>query len=103
MHCDVVLFMSQYLTPTSLVVLLFSYVDSSRMISVELGGEGDLKSKMNEKANMWGGAFGRNAETHDYNVVKMTEHYMKRGNFASALGLISDIVKNPLASTVSVA
>ena len=83
-------------------IVFLSYVDSSRMISVELGGEGDLKTKMIEKANKYGGTFGHNAQTHDYNIVKMSEHYMKRGNYVSALRLISEIAKSPLATTVSI-
>jgi len=31
-----------------ILILFSSYVDSSRMISVELGGEGDLKNQMQE-------------------------------------------------------
>ena len=80
--------------------LHFSYVDSSRMISVEMGGEGDLKKQMSENIKKWGGQFGLGAEYHDYNVVKMSEHYMKKGNCLSAVRLLEDLLKTPQPSLV---
>ena len=55
------------------------------MISVELGGEGDLKNQMQENIKKWGGDFNLSGEYHDYNVVKLAEHYMKKAIYRSAL------------------
>jgi hypothetical protein len=70
------------------------------MISVEMGGEGDLKKQMNENIKKWGGNFGLGAEYHDYNVVKMAEHYMKKENYSSAIKLLEDLLKTPQPSMV---
>ena len=71
------------------------------MISVELGGEGDLKNQMQENIKKWGGDFNLSGEYHDYNVVKLAEHYMKKGNYNSALEVLDEILQTPHPSTVS--
>ena len=57
--------------------------------------------KMNENIKNWGGEFGLSGEHHDYNVVKMAEHYMKKGNYKSAIKLLNEILKTPQPSIVS--
>jgi hypothetical protein len=63
------------------------------MISVELGGEGDLKNQMQENIKKWGGDFNLNGEYHDYNVVKLAEHYMKKSNHKSALEVLNELLQ----------
>jgi hypothetical protein len=45
--------------------------------------------------------FGLGAEYHDYNVVKMAEHYMKKENYSSAIKLLEDLLKTPQPSMVN--
>jgi len=71
------------------------------MISVELGGEGDLKNQMQENIKKWGGDFNLSGEYHDYNVVKLAEHYMKKANYKSALEVLADILQTAHPSIVS--
>lgn len=78
-----------------------SYVDTSRMISVELGGEGDLKNQMQENIKKWGGDFNLGGEYHDYNIVKLAEHYMKKGFYKSALEVLSELLHSSHPSMVT--
>ena len=71
------------------------------MISVELGGEGDLKNQMQDNIKKWGGDFNLGGEYHDYNVVKLAEHYMKKSNYNSALEVLEEILQSPHPSVVS--
>ena len=82
-------------------LFLSSYVDTSRMISVELGGEGDLKTQMQENIKKWGGDFNLGGEYHDYNIVKLAEHYMKKANYNSALEVLREILQSQHPSLVS--
>ena len=76
-------------------------MDTSRMISVELGGEGDLKTQMQENIKKWGGDFNLGGEYHDYNIVKLAEHYMKKANYNSALEVLREILQSQHPSLVS--
>jgi hypothetical protein len=40
---------------------------------------------MQENIKKWGGDFNLGGEYHDYNIVKLAEHYMKKGFYSSAL------------------
>jgi hypothetical protein len=71
------------------------------MISVELGGEGDLKTQMQENIKKWGGDFNLGGEYHDYNIVKLAEHYMKKANYNSALEVLREILQSQHPSLVS--
>jgi len=72
------------------------------MISVELGGDGDLKNQMQENIKKWGGDFNLSGEYHDYNVVKLAEHYMKKGNYKSALEVLIELLHCPHPSIVRI-
>lgn len=71
------------------------------MISVELGGEGDLKNQMQENIKKWGGDFNLSGEYHDYNVVKLAEHYMKKAIYRSALEVLGELLQGSHPSMVS--
>jgi hypothetical protein len=71
------------------------------MISVELGGEGDLKNQMQENIKKWGGDFNLGGEYHDYNIVKLAEHYMKKGFYKSALEVLAELLQSSYPSKVN--
>lgn len=48
----------------------------------------------------WGADVGHN-EHHDYNVVKLAEHYMKKGLNGAALMALTELLSLPHPSIVS--
>ena len=48
----------------------------------------------------WIGQFGSDAESHEHNVVKMAEHYMSKGNFATAINLLNEALQSQQPSLV---
>jgi len=54
---------------------------------------------MSETTKKWAGEQGFN-EHHDYNVVKLAEHYMKRGLNGAALMVLKELLATPSPSIV---
>jgi len=55
---------------------------------------------MQENIKKWGGDFNLSGENHDYNVVKLAEHYMKKGFYPSALEVLAELLQSPHPSKV---
>ena len=46
------------------------------------------------------GQFGSDAESHEHNLVKMSEHYMNKGNFATAINLLNEALQSQTPTLV---
>ena len=53
------------------------------------------------KRIVWGGDFNLGGEYHDYNIVKLAEHYMKKGFYKSALEVLAELLHSSHPSMVT--